>query len=132
MADTREPAPEQIRLQDIKIELEKAFPGADVLCQHGIQSHEAEVKFDEFELRVILSGPLGEINKKMSIRFLQRIERNKQRIFFDRRPTDWYELVDAIGEARAHIRGLVHALTTVLNPKRSRDFGTIADILAGD
>lgn len=145
MADPqREPAPEQIRMQDIRAELEKAFPGATVDLNHGIQSHSAEIRFDEFELRVLLSGPAGEKHKALNVRFLQRIEKGKMRVFFDRHigrepppagvdksTADWYALQDAIGDARAHVRGLVHALTTVLTPKRPKEYGSIHDLLTG-
>ena len=127
----REPAPEKIRIPDVRIEIQAAFPGVTVKIQHGIKSGLAEVKFDEYELRVMLSGPVAE-KRKANIRFVQRIERGRMRVFLDRKTDDWYEIVDAIREARAIVRGIIHSLNKALSPPVVRGIEDISDLFRDD
>jgi len=131
MAIEREPAPAKIRIPEIRVELEKFFPGADLRLQHGHGCGQAEIKFDEYELRVMVSGP-AEAKRNTTIRFIQRIERGKMRVLLSKQTDDWYEIVGAIEEARAIVRGIIYSLKSVLTPKRTKVINGIEDLLSPD
>lgn len=117
-----------LRANDVKIMVENLFPGGkdNILVQHGIQAGTCELAFDEFELRVILSGEAGN-RISASIRFLQRWGKTnaQKRLYFERIVTSREELEDALAECRATVAGILQSLNSILNPPSATK--TIAD-----
>ena len=108
-------------IQDVKLCMEKAFPGVAFKVTHGLNSYQALGQFDEFELRVILSG-VRKAGRPFHIRLIQKAGRVK-RLLVDKQTKDPAEAEAAIREARQHILGMMLALQQALNPKvvRPRD-----------
>ena len=109
-------------IQDVKLCMETAFPGVAFKINHGISSYQAVGNFDEFELRVILSGK-RKAGRPFHIRLLQKAGRIKRTIV-DTSTADPAEAERAIKEARQHIFGMMLALQQALNPppaKKPRD-----------
>lgn len=106
-------------IQDVRLCLEQAFPGVDFKISHGISTFQAVGTFDEYEMRVILSGTRKE-GRPFHIRLMQRAGRVR-RMIVDVTTTDPAEAEAAIKSARSHIMGMVVALRGALNPKVVRE-----------
>jgi hypothetical protein len=130
----REPAPEKIRLPEIKEAVEKAFPGAHIDMQNAIGGGGfVEASFDDYALRVLLTGPVA-ATRKTSIRFVQRVGRNGKtvQLVFEEKTEDWYEILDSIQRARAIVNGIIHNLRAALTPKKSAEIKSINDLFTKD
>lgn len=123
---------EEITFPDAKAEMVRAFPGTDVMLQHGIGVVTVSTTFDEYDLRVMISGKKGSGTRVTQVRFLQRIPPSTKRVIYEMRVTTMAEYSDAISWCRGYLQGLCHAIQTALKPKVVHQINGVADIFGGD
>lgn len=123
---------EEITAPDARVEMQHAFPGADVLLQHGIGVITVSVAFDEYELRVMISGKKG-AGRTTQVRFLQRIPAPAtKRVIHESKVTTMAEFSEAISWCRGYLQGLCHSIQTALKPKVVHQINGISDLFGGD
>jgi hypothetical protein len=136
MSDDQEEKP--IGIGDVKAALEDVFKGCDVETPYAMDcSFHAEVKFDEYEIRIILSGRRSGPDRRYHFRFLQKIVPSGKRratklIINEVRTTDEAELLVAIRDAKEYLLGIVHAINRALKRKPVPQVRGVADLLRGD
>jgi len=117
---------------DVAAYLEDIFKGCEVIKSHGTSSYHASVSFDEYRLRVILSGRRAK-DRDIHFRFWQESKGTgrhaTKRVLSEVKTTDPKELMDAIKDAKAHLLGLVHAIQTAFKPKPVKSVRTIDDLM---
>jgi len=133
MSDT---ADGSIGILDVKAALEDAFKGCDVVCPSSQGGHHAEVKFDEYEIRVILSGRRAP-NRPIHFRFMQRIvtkvgRRPTKVLLNEVRTTDPKVLAIAIRDAKEYLLGIVQAIQKALKPRPTMRTTAVDDLFFGD
>jgi len=122
---------EEVTAHDARLVMQQAFPGADVLLQHGIGVVTAVTTFDEYELRVMISGKQG--NRTTHIRFLQRIPAPAtKRVIYESRVSTMKDFSESISWCRGYLQGLCHAIQTALRPKVVHQINGISDLFGGD
>jgi|SRR3989344_5280148 len=106
---------------DVKVALETVFKGCKVHLLPSLGgSFHAELSFYEYEIRVILSG-LRAKDRKIHYRFIQRVgqpegRKPTKRMILEIETTDPDQLVKAIEDTKAHLLGIVYAITKALRP----------------
>ncbi len=106
---------------DVKLALEKVFQGVRIGMPPALSgSFHAVALFYEYEVRVILFGERTE-DRKMHYRFMQRVEqpgdrKPTKRMILEVQTTDPAELLKAIDDTKAHLLGVVYAITKALRP----------------
>jgi len=127
-----------IKIGDVKAALEDVFKGCTVTTPStmGSRSFVAELSFDEYEIRVILSGKRGP-ERDIHFRFLQKVVpsgqvRPTKLIINEVRTTDPKELVRAIRGAREYLLGIVQAINRALKRKPGITTTCVEDLLRGD
>lgn len=103
---------------DAQAAMEKIFPGCTVEKPITTgHSFIAEIRFYEYEIRVILFGGKSP-NRDIHYRFLQRPGGERHKIILKEVYTDDpEELLQALRETRSHVMGVLHALHSALMPK---------------
>lgn len=123
---TTPPTPEEdeddtLGIQDIKVALEKVFQGCKVSIPPSLAgSFHAELSFYEYEVRVILTGERAK-GRKMHYRFMQKVQqpgerKPTKRMIIEVETTEPAELLQAIDDTKAHLLGIVYAVTKALKP----------------
>lgn len=127
---------EGINIRDVEAKMAEAFEGCVVKTPPSMgDSFHAEVAFDEFELRVILTGRRGTPERQMYLKFIQKMPHGRKRvtrIIKEVRTQDQDELFAAIRECRAHILGIVHALTSAIRKKRAPTHRGVGSLFGED
>ena len=119
---------------DVKAVLEETFKGCRVKVTPSMGgSLHAEMAFDEYEIRVIMSGRVGE-PKKIHYRFLQKVKRpgtvKSTKVFLNEIHTqDPQELMKAIRDAKEYLLGIVHAINKALRRPTVPQVREIDDLL---
>jgi len=109
-------------IRDIAAEMEDVFKGCHVDTPYTMgTSTVAEVKFDEYEIRIIRTGG-GVDSQKFNFRFLQKVVPPGQRspikiLHRDLRTTDPKVLVQAIRSVKEHLLGTVQSINQALKRK---------------
>lgn len=125
-----------IGILDVKAALEDVFKGCDVVTPRTmVGSFHAEVKFDEYEVRVILSKRGNE--RDIHFRFLQKVVTKTGRkptkvLINEVRTTDPKKLGLAIRDAKEYLLGISQAITRALRPKPVPQVRDISDLIRGD
>lgn len=126
-----------VGILDVKAALENAFQGCDVRTPNAMRgSFHAVVKFDEYEIQVILSGKRG-LERNIYFRFQQRLapagrKRSTKVLINEVKTTDPRDLAIAIRDAKEHLLGIVQAIQRALRPKSVPRVRGIEDLLRGD
>jgi hypothetical protein len=134
--DDRKGMAEGLGILDVKAALEDVFKGCDVKTPGvGNNSHHAEVKFNEYEIRVILSGTRSP-TRDIHFRFMQRIKpagRSKliKVLITEMSTQDPKELMKAIRGSREYLLGIVQAINRALKRKPVPQVLGIDDLLTG-
>jgi len=121
---------------DVKLALEKVFQGVRVGSPPAMKgSFHAVVLFYEYEVRVILFGERT-ADRRMHYRFMQRVEqpgerKPTKRMILEVETTDPEELLQAIEDTKAHLLGVVAAITRALQPPTVRRTTSVDDIFRG-
>lgn len=124
---------EDIGILDVKLALEKTFQGVRVRLPPSLAgSYLAELSFYEYEVRVILSGERAK-GRKMHYRFMQQVQqpgerKPTKRMILDVSTTDPQDLVKAIADTKAHLLGIVYAITTALRPPTVPKMTSVDDL----
>lgn len=119
--------------------MEGIFQGCSVEMGHGSGVATAEVRFGEFEVRVMLTGH-GKPNWIWHVRFQQQValpDRKRptkpiKRILQETQSKDPQEAVKALKGVRAYLLGLVQAIQAALRPKAVQTATEISDIFKGN
>ena len=126
-----------VGILDVKAALEDAFKGCDVRTPNAMMgSFHAEVKFDEYEIQVILSGKRG-TERSIYFRFQQRVKssgrkRSTKVLINEVKTTNPKDLAIAIRDAKEHLLGIVQAIQRALKPRPVSKVRDIDDLLRGD
>jgi len=134
--DDRKGMAEGLGILDVKAALEDVYKGCDVLCPRTLGgSHHAEGTFNEYEIRVILSGTRSK-TRDIHFRFMQRIKpagRKKatKLLITEMRTQDPKELMKAIRGSREYLLGIVQAINRALKRKPVPQVLGIDDLLTG-
>ncbi len=127
-----------LNILDIKAALEMVYLGCTVECPYsmGGSSH-AELKFNEYEIRVILSGSHRGPDRQIHFRFLQRIRpAGKKRpikvLIHELHTKDDRELIRAIKGSKEYLLGVMQAINQALKRRPVPQVRTIDDLLKGD
>jgi len=130
---------ETLGIGDVKALLEDVFKGCDVEASPDalIGSFHAEVKFNEYEVRVILSGRRGTEKRSMHFRFLQKIlpagkKRPVKVLISELHTKDDKELLRAIRGSKEYLLGVVQAINSALKRKPVPQVRDIDGLLRGD
>jgi hypothetical protein len=134
MADATEP--EGIGIRDVKVALERTFPGVDVTCPNSMGgSFHANISFFEYSIRVILTGRRN-ADRGINFRFMQESKgpgnRTTKRIINEFQTTDPKVLQRGIAEAKEHLLGVTQAIRAALRPKPVQTTRSVADLLRQD
>ena len=122
-----------IGIQDIKVALEKVFQGCKVSIPPSMGgSYHAELSFYEYEVRVILTGERAK-GRKMHYRFMQKVQqpgdrKPTKRMIIETETTEPAELLQAIDDTKAHLLGIVYAVTKALKPPSITRLNGIDDL----
>lgn len=122
-----------IGIQDIKFALEKVFRGCKVNLPPTMgDSYHAELSFYEYEVRVILTGARA-ADRKMNYRFMQKVvqpgeRKATKRMIIEVTSTDPGEILKAIEDTKAHLMGIVYAVTKALKPASMTRLNGIDDL----
>lgn len=121
---------------DVKLALEKVFQGVRVSTPTALKgSFHAEASFYEYEVRVILFGERTD-DRRMHYRFMQRVEqpgerKPTKRMILEVQTTDPEELLKAIDDTKAHLLGVVYAITKALRPPTVQRTNSVDDLFRG-
>ena len=121
---------------DVKLALEKVFQGVRVGLPPAMKgSFHAVVVFYEYEVRVILFGERT-ADRRMHYRFMQRVEqpgerKATKRMILEVQTTDPDELLKAIEDTKAHLLGVVYAITKALRPPTVTRTNSVDDLFRG-
>lgn len=124
---------DDIGIQDIKVALEKVFKGCKVSIPPSLAgSYHAELSFYEYEVRVILTGERAK-GRKMHYRFQQKVQqpgerKPTKRVIIERETTEPAELLQAIDDTKAHLLGIVYAVTRALKEPTANRMHGIDDL----
>ena len=117
---------------DVQEALENTFKGCDVKTSGGIGSFHASVEFDEYRIRVILSGRRSE-ERNIHFRFMQeskgRGRHATKRMINEVKTTKPEDLVRAVADAKSHLLGVAHAIQAAFKPKPVDRVKTIDDLM---
>lgn len=118
-----------VNILDVKVALEEVFKGCKVEMSHVVGSQHAKVSFDEYEVRVILSGSRA-VDRSKHLRFMRRIKQKPPRkpikqTIMDIATKDEAEFVQALKDVRAYLLGIVQAIQHALKPPHQRDIDGI-------
>jgi hypothetical protein len=123
-------------IRDIAAEMEDVFKGCSIDTPYTMGSSTvAEVKFDEYEIRVIRTGG-GVASQAFNFRFLQKIMPPGKRspikfLHKDLRTTDPKELIRAIRGAKEYLLGVVQSINRALKRKPVSQVRGVEDLLGG-
>ena len=121
-----------IGILDVKSVLVDVFKGCDVKTTHGTSSYHAEVLFDEYSVRIILSGPRSP-DRPIYFRFMQeskgRGRSRVKRVINEVRTTNPDDLLTAIKDCKAHLLGVAHAIQAAFKPRPVATIRTIDDLM---
>ena len=121
-----------IGIMDIKVALEKVFKGCKVSLPSSLAGFHAELSFYEYEIRVILTGERAK-GRKMHYRFQQKVQqpgerKPTKRVIIEREMTEPAELLKAIDDTKAHLMGIVYAVTRALKEPTANRMHGIDDL----
>jgi len=137
VADQPSP-PKDFNFLDMKVAMEGIFQGCTVEMGHGLGTASAEVRFGEFEVRVMLTGH-GKANWVWHVRFQQQVElpdrkrptKPIKRTLHEVQSKDPQEAVAALKHVKAYLLGLVHSIQAALRPKAAVEATEVGDIFRG-
>lgn len=121
---------------DVKAHLENVFKGCKVFTPPSMGgSFHAEVSFFEYEIRVILSGKRA-VDRKIHYRFMQRVEhpstrKPTKRMILEVEVTSEAGFVQAVDDTKAHLMGIVFAITKAMRPPNVPRINGIEDLFKG-
>jgi len=126
---------EPMSILDVKAVLEDVFKGCTVTSPNAMMgSYHAEVRFDEYEVRVIMTGSRLSPKREMHFRFLQRIvpfgQKREQKVLISEVHTkDEEELVRAIRGCKEYLLGVIQSIDRALRHKPVSQVRGVEDLL---
>ena len=124
-------------IQEVRAILEGVYKGClvDVLGGVGGNSFHAQVNFNEYEIRVILSGPRTK-TRSINFRFMQRVKgpgRKPIKIVINEvRTQDPAELLVAIRHSKEYLLGIIHSINRAFKRKQAPQVHDIEDLMLGE
>jgi hypothetical protein len=135
--DIMEEEPDRgLSIMDVKAHLENVFKGCQVVIPTSLGgSFHAEVSFFEYEIRVILSGKRA-VDRKIHYRFQQRVEhpstrKPTKRMITEIEMNSEAEFIQAVEDTKAHLMGIVFAITKAMRPPNVPRIVGIEDLFKG-
>ena len=124
---------EPLDMPTLRVAFETAFPGcvADLSKGVGVSSHHVDVKFHEFEVRVIMSRIAADGQRDMECRVRQLIPTGQRIVKVVRshvKSRDPGEILQAVKDARGLLLGHIFALNQALYAKPPQEVSTIEDL----
>ena len=126
-----------ISIAEVRSALESVFKGCLVETPHALGGcHHAELKFNEYEVRVILGGERrGNPDRPIHFRFMQKVAASGRKpikvMINEVQTTDPKVLATAIRDAKEYLLGIVQSINQALKRKPVKQILDVDDLLMG-
>lgn len=124
---------------DMRIVMEGVFQGCTVEMGHGSGVATAEVRFGEYEVRVMLTGHKKSewvwhvrLQQQVALPDRKRPTKPIKRVLQETQTKDPQEAVKALRGVKAYLLGLVHAIQAAVRPKASVEASSVGSLFQGD